>query len=132
MTKLLAKHARDPDTFTMRYAIGMCIGNMVAGSDTTAIALSACLYYLLKGRHCFEQLRAEVDDLRRQGRMSRRISFKESQEMLYLQAVIKEALRLHPATRLPLERVVPEGGANMCGRFFPEGVSLMLSRSTIV
>jgi cytochrome P450 len=43
--------------------------------------------------------------------------------MPYLQAVIKEALRLHPAAALPLERVVPEGGATITGSFFPEGVS---------
>jgi hypothetical protein len=43
--------------------------------------------------------------------------------MPYLQAVIKEALRVHPATGLPLEQVVPEGGTPLCGRFFPQGVS---------
>lgn len=43
--------------------------------------------------------------------------------MSYLQAVIKEALRMHPATGLPLERVVPAGGATISGYFFPEGVS---------
>jgi hypothetical protein len=43
--------------------------------------------------------------------------------MPYLQAVMKEALRMHPATGLPLERVVPAGGATICDQFFPEGVS---------
>jgi cytochrome P450 len=36
--------------------------------------------------------------------------------MPYLQAVMKEALRMHPATGLPLERVVPAGGASICDR----------------
>ncbi|GKT45156.1 pisatin demethylase [Colletotrichum spaethianum] len=38
-----------------------------------------------------------------------------------LQAVIKEALRVHPAVGLLTERVVPEGGASIAGRFFPGG-----------
>jgi len=41
--------------------------------------------------------------------------------MPYLQAVLKEALRCHPATGLPLGRVVPAGGAVIADRFFPEG-----------
>lgn len=43
--------------------------------------------------------------------------------MSFLQACIKESLRLHPATGLPLARVVPKGGVNLLGRDFNEGVS---------
>ncbi|OBT85445.1 hypothetical protein VE02_06176 [Pseudogymnoascus sp. 03VT05] len=41
--------------------------------------------------------------------------------MSYLQAVIKESLRLHPATGLPLARVVPAAGAVIAGTRFPGG-----------
>lgn len=47
--------------------------------------------------------------------------------MKYLQACIKEALRLHPATGLPLERVVPRGGVVLSGTYFPAGVCLPAS-----
>jgi cytochrome P450 len=96
---------------------------MVAGSDTTAISLSAVLYYLLKTPSCMERLQHEIDTCTGKGELSPNPTFKESQQMPYLQAVIKEALRLHPATGLPLERVVPEGGATISGHFFPENVS---------
>ncbi|KAI1057371.1 hypothetical protein LB505_014237, partial [Fusarium chuoi] len=49
------------------------------------------------------------------------IPFNETQSMKYLQACIKEALRLHPATGLPLERVVPRGGVVLSGTYFPAG-----------
>jgi hypothetical protein len=123
LTKFLAKNAADPDAFTQYHVLMGCTSNMVAGSDTTAISLSAVLYYLLKNPSCLEKLRNEIDEMASRGDLSKSPTFKESQQMVYLQAVIKEALRMHPATGLPLERVVPEGGAEISGRFFPEGVS---------
>lgn len=44
--------------------------------------------------------------------------------MPYFQAVMKEALRMHSATGLPMWRVVPAGGAEINGRFFPEGTEV--------
>lgn len=120
LTKFLSRHSRDPEVFTTYHVMAGCAMNMVAGSDTTSIALSAIMYYLLKNPDCLQKLREEVG---RRDRGNKFITFKESQEMPYLQAVIKEALRLHPAVGLPLERVVPSGGATLEGRYFPEGVS---------
>ncbi|KAI1077749.1 cytochrome P450 [Whalleya microplaca] len=120
LSKFVSKHTQDPDTFTTYHTMQGCGNNMIAGSDTTAISLSAILYYLLKNPRCFSKLREEVTQLEETGMHSQYITFKESQAMPYLQAVIKEALRLHPATGLPLERIVPSGGATISGRFFPE------------
>ncbi|KAF8855018.1 putative cytochrome P450 oxidoreductase [Acephala macrosclerotiorum] len=39
-------------------------------------------------------------------------------------AVIKEALRLHPATGLGLQRCVPAAGTLLCGRMFPGGTTV--------
>ncbi|KAL0933453.1 cytochrome p450 pisatin [Colletotrichum truncatum] len=121
LTKFLAKHSDGPDTFTNYHVLVGCATNMSAGSDTTGISLSAIFYYLLKDPDCLEKLRAEVREFENRGELSRNPTFKEGQNMPYLQAVIKEALRIHPAVGLPLERVIPKGGATMAGRFFPEG-----------
>ena len=128
LSKFYSKHTKDPKNFTNYHVIAGCTQNMVAGYDTTAITLSACLYYLLKNPRVFAKLRDEVDRLDRQNGVLKGVSFKESQEMPYLQAVIKEALRVHPATGLPLERVVPKGGVTICGQYFPEGVSIQQQR----
>lgn len=123
LTKFFIRKASEPERFTMFHIISGCMQNMVAGSDTTGITLSAILYYLLKNPATFSRLRDEVDTLDRERGRTSFVSFEESQGMPYLQAVIKEALRMHPASGLPLERQVPPGGASICGRFFPEDVS---------
>ncbi|KAH6681094.1 cytochrome P450 [Plectosphaerella plurivora] len=119
--KFLAKHSADPDRFTSFHVLAGCVSNMVAGSDTTAISLSAIMYHLLRNPECMDKVRAEVDQFVAEGKLSRYPTYKESLQMPYFQAAIKEALRLHPATGLPLERVVPKGGATIAGQFFPEG-----------
>ncbi|KAK3112406.1 hypothetical protein LTR53_011353 [Teratosphaeriaceae sp. CCFEE 6253] len=52
------------------------------------------------------------------------VTFQQAQQMPYLQAVIKEALRVHPAVGQPLSRIVPPGGAEIAGRYFPAGSSI--------
>ncbi|KAI8949914.1 cytochrome P450 [Xylaria longipes] len=121
VSKFLAKNEQDPEKFTMMHVLLGCTANMTAGSDTTGISLSAILYYLLKHPECLKKLRREISESQEQGLLSASFDFKDTQQMPYLQAVIKEALRIHPATGLPMERVVPEGGATINGRFFPAG-----------
>ncbi|KAI0537722.1 cytochrome P450 [Xylaria digitata] len=121
VSKFLAKNEQDPEKFSMSHVLAGCTANMVAGSDTTSITLSAILYYLLRHPDCMRKLRSEIEEFRAAGLVSDSFGFKETQQMPYLQAVIKETLRVHPATGLPIERVVPEGGATVCGRFFPAG-----------
>ncbi|KAF5541458.1 cytochrome p450 oxidoreductase [Fusarium phyllophilum] len=121
LTKFMSKHRENPGSFTRYHILEGCVGNMIAGSDTTAISLSALLYYILRNRRVFYKLREEVDVRCREGNMSKSVTYKETLEMPYFQAVMKETLRLHPATGLPLERVVPKGGTTICDQFFPEG-----------
>ncbi|KAF3355627.1 Ubiquinone/menaquinone biosynthesis methyltransferase ubiE [Verticillium dahliae VDG1] len=118
LSKFFQKHAGDPARFTMYHVLAGCASNIVAGSDTTATSLSGILYHLLKAPGTFARLRAEADQVSGQ---ARHISWAQTQKMTYLQAVIKEALRLHTAVALPMERVVPTGGVEIEGHFFPEG-----------
>jgi cytochrome P450 len=40
------------------------------------------------------------------------------------QVVMKEAMRLHPGVSYPLERLVPEGGTELCGQKLREGTNV--------
>ncbi|KAF5005010.1 hypothetical protein FDECE_8535 [Fusarium decemcellulare] len=102
-----------------RQAVGLNIG---AGSDTTANALSSILYYLYTNPHTLQRLRDELDTHVKPGQDP--ISFQDAQGIPYLQAVIKETLRLHPGVGTQLTRVVPKGGLVIEGQFFPGGTEV--------
>lgn len=48
-------------------------------------------------------------------------------DLPYLDACINEGVRLHPPFCLPLERVVPKEGVNICGHFFAGGTVVGMS-----
>jgi cytochrome P450 len=124
MTKILLAHEEDPKKMTELDMFTMCQSNIGAGSDTTAITLSSILYHLLKYPKTYQRLQDEIDTAAKEGRVSDPVTFKEAQELPYLQAVIKEALRMHPAIGLPMQRIVPPEGTIIAGRFIPGGSSV--------
>lgn len=129
LNKLLKQHEENPEKVTMYHVVAMGLANINAGSDTTAISLAAIMYYLIRSPNVLDRLRTEVDEnlpdhdfLQGQA-----LSFRQTRDMPYLQAVMKEALRMHSATGLPLWREVPAGGMAIGGYFFPEGSVLGLN-----
>ena len=92
-----------------------------AGSDTTAIALRSAIDGLLTHPECYRKLQAEIDQRRTNGNLSLPVKYSEAQQMPYLQAVLKEAMRYHPSTGFIMERHVPKGGATICGVEIPGG-----------
>jgi hypothetical protein len=95
--------------------------NITAGSDTTAIVLRTIFYNLLRYPETLASLMAELRKAADDGELSPIVTWKQSQRLPYLRAVVKEAGRIHPPFGLPLERIVPEGGAEICGKFFGQG-----------
>ena len=96
-------------------------GNIFAGSDTTAASMRSIFYNLCRNQEAHRKLLDEIDNAEGKGELSDPVTFAEAQNLKYLQAVIKEALRMHPAVGLLLERVVPSGGAELGGVWLPEG-----------
>ncbi|KEF57032.1 uncharacterized protein A1O9_07222 [Exophiala aquamarina CBS 119918] len=95
--------------------------NVLAGSDTIAIALRAIFYHLVKTPRVYKNLVDEITEADSKGLLSNLVTYQESQNLVYLQAVMKEAMRLHPSIAFPLERVVPPEGTQLCGYDLPGG-----------
>ncbi|KIV90486.1 hypothetical protein PV10_07788 [Exophiala mesophila] len=112
----------DPDRLNhKRDLMNHLSNNILAGSDTTAIAIRAIFYFLVKTPQVYARLREEIDQAERDGKLSELVTYEESQTLRYLQAVIKEAMRLHPSIAFPLERVVPQEGARIGNYSLPHG-----------
>ncbi|EPE36267.1 Cytochrome P450 [Glarea lozoyensis ATCC 20868] len=125
IARLLRVQEEDPEKITNSDLFMMCTMNIVAGSDTTAISLSSLFYHLMRYPQAYKKLQDEIDTAARKGRISNPITFKEAQDLPYLQAVIKEALRKHPAVGLPMQRVVPNASPiTVAGHTIPPGSSV--------
>lgn len=102
--------------------------NVVAGSDSTGNTMRTIMYNLLAHPQTLHRLEDELSDQRRRGNLSQPFpAFKEVRDLPYLDACVWEALRLHPPFALPLERIIPEEGATVCGQFFPGGTIMGMS-----
>ena len=121
LSKFLDSNENDPTKFTERDITVGLIGNIIAGSDTTASALAATFYCLLKNPFSLAKLRSEIAERESDGELSSPPRFRQVQYMPYLQAVLQEAQRLFPGGALPLQRVVPDGGKEISGYYFPGG-----------
>lgn len=75
------------------------------------------IYFLSKTPLAYNRL---VDEIKRTP-LSDPVTYGEASRMVYLQACMKEAMRLHPAVGQLLERVAPREGATIDGIWFPGG-----------
>ncbi|KAJ8119515.1 hypothetical protein ONZ43_g3548 [Nemania bipapillata] len=95
---------------------------ILAGSETASIAETAAVYHILKHPHVYHKLAAEI---RSTFASAESIVLSEVMTRLpYLDAVVQETLRLHAPLANGFTRWVPEeGGAVICGKHVPSGVS---------
>ena len=124
LSNLLATHTSQPTAFDAQALTSMATSNIFAGSDTTAISTRAIIYHLLKNPSCKAKLVAELDAARQAGELSFPVSLAQADSLPYLQAVMYEALRLHPAVGMSLPRVSPSTGATIAGKFIPAGTTV--------
>ena len=88
----------------------------VAGSDTSSTTLAMLFYFLCTHPRVYRTLQEEVDQAELQDGV---ITLDTARtRMPYLQAVIKETLRMFPVVGYHLPRIVPPEGKEICGRYF--------------
>ena len=118
---LIEKLTNSSSPISRQEAASECKDHMVAGIDTTGDGLCFLMYELSKPENQRSQtkLREEL----RQHKASSPSFSKETQQLTqlaYLDAVIKEILRLAPPIPMSLPRSVPAGGRTIDGYFIPQ------------
>jgi cytochrome P450 len=103
---------------------GESLIQVVAGSDTTATTIRVVLLNLLTSPLTYQRLQSEIDSAATSGKISSPIKDSEAREMPYLQAVIKEGLRILPPVTGISFKTVPKGGDTINGIFIPEGTDI--------
>ncbi|KAK1828881.1 putative cytochrome P450 E-class, group I [Podospora conica] len=98
-------------------------GQIGAGSDTTATAIRMTILFLITNPHSYGSLLSEIDAAVEGGRVSSPITDDQAKKMPYLQAVIKEGLRVWP----PVAGLMPkifDSDQVVCGKELPAGTEV--------
>ena len=127
--ELLTKEDSKPTLFTPLFNKGdkgfkdeqithLAGSNITAGSHTTATVMTYTIWAVCKHPEVRDKLVAEVSKLPRQ------FKHNDVRNLLYLNCVIRESVRLYAAVPSVLPRTVPPGGAEFLGYFIPEGTTI--------
>lgn len=111
MSRWMALHRSNPEKLSTTDVVIKLLTNVFPGSDTTAIALRAVFYLLMRYPAAMAKAQAEIDSAADDQKLDNPVSYQGSVTYLpYVGAALKEAMRLHPSVGLILEREVPTGG----------------------
>ncbi|KAH7239518.1 cytochrome P450 [Fusarium tricinctum] len=97
-------------------------GFIVAGSEATSITLTYVIWMLIKRPDVNNRLRLELSSL------GKSYYSTDLANLPYLDAVIRETLRVYPPAPAPMPRVVPKTGFEFEGVSYPPDVSEILQR----
>ena len=116
-------NAKDPETgkgFTIPELWGESNLLIIAGSDTTSTALAASFFYLVHNPDKLEKVSKEI--LESFSDLEAIHSSPKLNGLVYLRALVDEAMRLSPPVGGILPREVLPGGIEVDGLEIPEGV----------
>ncbi len=97
----------------------------MAGADSTATAIRSTFLHMITNPHVYSKLKAEVLEFERKGLISSPvITDAESKKLPYLQACIKEGLRIWPPLTGLMTKLAPPEGDTYKGIFIPGGTEM--------
>ncbi|KAK1433526.1 hypothetical protein QVD17_10437 [Tagetes erecta] len=100
-----------------------CLAILIAASDTMAVTLTWALSSLLNNPKTMQMAQDEIDE--HVGR-KRLVEQSDMKKLVYLQAIVKETLRLHPPGPLSVPRVSTEDCV-VSGYNIPKGTRLFVN-----
>lgn len=109
---------------------------IVGGTESTASAIRSILIHTMTSPRVYQQLKAEILSAVSDGRLSNTstgvIRNEEAASLPYLRAVIYEGIRMRPPLLGLFPKVVPAGGAELCGRYLPAGTGVCMNTSALL
>ncbi|KAH7137049.1 cytochrome P450 [Dactylonectria estremocensis] len=123
---------REPDGSKATIASVMIeTGNIIgAGADTTSVGIRSVLSQLIAHQDDYLRVRDEVDQAYAQGFDSpggSGIPYLVAEKLPYLNACVKEGLRLHPSILWQLPREAPKNGVEIAGHYIPSSATISMS-----
>ncbi|KAF2400646.1 cytochrome P450 [Trichodelitschia bisporula] len=112
------KHGLDQRQCELEAAV-----QVIVGSDSTVTSLRAILLFVLTCPRVYARLQAELDTVPR-GESGGVITDAQAKSLPYLQAVLKEGMRLFPPVTGHFSKKVPEGGDTLHGMSIPAGTEI--------
>ncbi|GMH29633.1 hypothetical protein Nepgr_031476 [Nepenthes gracilis] len=102
MLDILHVPQEKPSSFELDTIIkATCLAMILAGTDTTTVTLTWALSLLLNNRHVLKKALDELDTIVGKERL---VDDSDMKNLVYLEAIIKEVMRLYPAAPLSLPR----------------------------
>ncbi|OVA10800.1 Cytochrome P450 [Macleaya cordata] len=100
-----------------------CLSLILGGNETTSVTLTWALSLLLNNRQVLQKAQDELDI--HVGR-ERQVDESDIKNLTYLQAIVKETLRLYPVLSLSAPRLAMED-CTIAGFYVPKGTELMVN-----
>ncbi|KAH8724033.1 benzoate 4-monooxygenase cytochrome-like protein P450 [Phaeosphaeriaceae sp. PMI808] len=101
---------------------------ILAGSDTTATAIRSIMLYIISNPRVYLKLQAEIDAAVSRGGADGIVQDTTLRNLPYLQAVVREGLRVHPPVTDVVPKLVPKSGDTVVIRgqsyFLPGGTNV--------
>jgi cytochrome P450 len=107
--------------------------HMVGGTDTTATALRSAVFFVASNAATYQRLQAEIDAVVQERHLSPSdiVPCAHARAMPYLQAVIKEALRMWPPVMGLMARSSPKDDT-VCGMYVPASTHVAWSALAVM
>ncbi|PGG96095.1 hypothetical protein GX51_07990 [Blastomyces parvus] len=112
--RMLHQH---PDRMQLHEIHSAAFNAVAAGNETVAAGLQAFVYYMIRHPNAWKRARAEIEAASLEDPV---IGYMDAQKLPFLQACIKETLRVFGPAPMGLPRIAPEGGLTIGDRTIPQ------------
>lgn len=103
-----------------------------AGAETTKSVVQGTLLLLMSAPAVYQTLKQEIKNGISAGCISNPVTNEEAKNLKYVQAVIREGMRLNTPVNFAFPKRVPAPGDTICGRFLPEGTNVFVNYHSIL